>query len=155
MLFSLLAEAAGFELSYVPFESGGEAATALVGESVDAISTSPQEVAALIDAGEIRLLATPSVERVEEFPDLPTFQEEGYDIVLEQWRGFVYAGGVPAEIVECMNYVLWQASQDPGFQDYMEQNMLIDGYLPGDEFYQLLEQETEENRQFLEDAGLI
>lgn len=155
MMFSLLAEEAGFEMTYVPFESGGEAATALVGGSIDAISTSPQEVAALIDAGELRLLATPSTERVEAFPELPTFQEEGFDVVLEQWRGFVYADGVDPVIVECMNYLLWQASQDPGFQEYMEQNLLIDGYLPGDRFYELLEKETNENREFLEEAGLI
>lgn len=155
MVFSLLAEAAGFELTYVPFESGGEAATAMVGGSVDAISTSPQEVAALIDAGEVRLLATPSVERVEAFPDLPTFREEGYDVVLEQWRGFVYAGDVDQDIVDCMNYILWTASQDEGFQQYMDDNLLIDGYMPGDDFYNLLERETNENRKFLEDQGLL
>ncbi len=155
MMFSLLADKAGFELTYVPFESGGEAATALVGGTVDAISASPQEVAALVDAGKLKFLATPSAQRVPDFPDLPTFKDEGFDITLEQWRGFVYHKDVPDEIVECMDTVLRQASQDPSFQKYMEESGLANGYLPGDEFYALLEKETNENRAFLEEAGLL
>jgi len=155
MMFSLLADKAGFELTYVPFESGGEAATALVGGTVDAISASPQEVGALVDAKKIKFLATPSAQRVPDFPDLPTFKDEGFDVTLEQWRGFVYHKDVPDEIVQCMDNVLQQAAQDPSFQTYMEEAGLANGYLPGDEFYALLEKETNENRAFLEQAGLL
>lgn len=155
MMFSLLAEEAGFDLTYVPFESGGEAATALVGGDVDAISASPQETQALVDAGKVKFLATPSAERTPFLPDLPTFKEEGFDVTLEQWRGFVYHKDVSDDYATCMDGVLREAAKDPGFQKYTKESGLSEGYVPGDEFYQQLEAETEANRKFLKEAGLL
>lgn len=155
LLFAMFAREAGFRLTYVPFQSGGEASTALVSGTVDAIATSPQEVAALLDAGKVRFLATPSAQRLPAYPDLPTFKEQGFDIVMEQWRGFVYHKDVPDEIVAYMDDVLRRASRDPGFQRYMKENDLIEGYLPGPQFYQLIARETELHRELLVATGVL
>ncbi|HEY8486344.1 MAG TPA: tripartite tricarboxylate transporter substrate binding protein [Limnochordales bacterium] len=155
LLFAMFAREAGFTLTYVPFQSGGEASTALVSGTVDVISTSPQEVAALLDAGRVRFLAVPSEKRLPAYPDLPTFREQGYDVVMEQWRGFVYHKEVPDEIVAYMDDVLRRASRDPGFQKYMQENDLVDGYLSSSQFYQLLARETELHRELLVATGVL
>ena len=155
LLFAMFARTAGFNLTYVPFQSGGDASTALVSGTVDAISTSPQEVAALVDAGRVRFLATPAARRLPRFQDLPTFREQGFDVVMEQWRGFVYHKDVPDEIVAYMDDVLRRAAADPGFQRYMEENLLFEGYLSGPDFYELLRQETEQHRELLAATGIL
>lgn len=155
LLFAQLGKEAGFDLTYVPFDSGGEAATGVVNGDVDVISTAPQEVSALVDSGDLKFIATPTEERLPGYPDLPTFKDQDYDIVLEQWRGFVYNKDVSDELVTCMDSILKEASKDEGFKDYMKNGGLADGYLPSDKFQQAIEQETAENRKFLKEEGLL
>ena len=74
---------------------------------------------------------------------------------MEQWRGFVYHKDVPDEIVAYMDDVLRRASRDPGFQKYMQENDLVDGYLSSSQFYQLLARETELHRELLVATGVL
>jgi tripartite-type tricarboxylate transporter receptor subunit TctC len=82
------ANAAGIEVQYVPYPSGGAAmATATAGGEVDVTANSPTEVKPLVDAGELRILAVQSEERHPAFPDVPTVAECGIDTSFAVWRG--------------------------------------------------------------------
>lgn len=119
-----LEKAAGIQLNYIVFQSGGEANAALLGGSVDMAGPNPSEAAQLITAGRLRPIAMFSPERLEKWPNVPTAREQGFDVTLEQYRGMIAAGGLTKE-----QSLFWQGAavklfQSKAFKKYMDDNGL-------------------------------
>ncbi len=54
---------------------------------VDAVTCSAAEAASNIASGELKVLAVANTERLEAYPDVPTFQEVGVDLTIVALRG--------------------------------------------------------------------
>ena len=93
----LFERAAGIKLRYVPFNSGGECITALLGGHVDMIWANPGEFVPQWEAKMVRPIAVAKETRMPEFPDVPTFKEMGYNVTFKMFRGMAAAPGIPAE----------------------------------------------------------
>jgi tripartite-type tricarboxylate transporter receptor subunit TctC len=93
----LLRKYAGINVVDIPYKSTGEALTALVGGHCDAASVST--AAGLLDSGAIRILAAAEEKRLEVYPDIPTFKEFGYPIVVDCPYSLALPKGTPPEIV--------------------------------------------------------
>lgn len=119
-----LEKAAGIQLNYIVFNSGGEANAALLGGSVDLAGPNPSEAAQLIKAGRLRPLAMFSPERLTNWPDVPTAREQGYDVTLEQHRGVIAAGGITEQQSLYWQNVMLKLFQSDGFRKYMSENGL-------------------------------
>jgi putative tricarboxylic transport membrane protein len=119
-----LEKAAGIQLNYIVFNSGGEANAALLGGSVDLAGPNPSEAAQLIQAGRLRPLAMFSPERLQNWPDVPTAREQGYDVTLEQHRGVILTGGVTEQQSLYWQNVMVKLFQSAGFKKYMSDNGL-------------------------------
>ncbi len=85
----LFEQAAKIKVKYVPFNSGGEVTTALMGGHIDAAVENPNEIVAQIEAKKARNLAVASRKRLADAADVPTFSERGYEFFWEQLRGVV------------------------------------------------------------------
>lgn len=68
------------DISYVPFDSGGETVTNLLGGHTDLAVVSMPSVKSQIVAGKARILAVCSPKRLPDFPEFPTMGEKGYKI---------------------------------------------------------------------------
>ncbi len=66
----------GAKFLKVPFQSGGQGTTALLGNNVDIAPAFFAELQAHVTAGKVRLVAIASNKRVAHLPNLPTFNEE-------------------------------------------------------------------------------
>ncbi|MDA0720306.1 MAG: tripartite tricarboxylate transporter substrate binding protein [Proteobacteria bacterium] len=119
-----LEKAAGIQLNYIVFNSGGEANAALLGGSVDMAGPNPSEAAQLIAAGRLRPLAMLSPERLENWPDVPTAREQGYDVTLEQHRGVILPGGLTDQQSLYWQNVMVGLFKSEGFKKYMADNGL-------------------------------
>lgn len=69
----------------------------LMAGGVDMVVCSFPEARSLYDAGEIRSLGVMAEERLADQPDIPTFQEQGYDWTSQTWRGLAVPNEVPDE----------------------------------------------------------
>ena len=136
-----IAAASGTEFSYVPFEGGGDAMTALLGGHVPVLIGSPSEVAAQVEAGKIRLIAVATPERLESLPDLPTLREAGLDLTAVLWRGVVAPKDTPDAMVEKLHGFLKEASQSGSFLKYMTDGKILDGYLSAADYDQSIQAE--------------
>ena len=96
----LFEKAAGISVKYVPFNSGGEVTTALMGGHIDAAVENPNEIVSQIEAGKARHLAVAAQKRLKDAPDVPTFAEKGYKFYWEQMRGVVGPANMPPEAVK-------------------------------------------------------
>ncbi len=85
----------------VPFISATPANTAVAGGHVDIYSGSNASIAALLDAGKIRVIAVTSKERTKFFPGIPTCIEQGYPkFVAHFWIGYSGPPGLPKIVVD-------------------------------------------------------
>ena len=104
----IAAQAAGIDVTHVPFEGGPASVAALVGGHVDLLAgdnISP----------EIRALATTHPRRNTFFPDTPTMKELGYDVELVTRWMVIGPEDLPQPIVERLQAAIEKAVQKPNY----------------------------------------
>lgn len=152
---ALFAQAAGIEFDYVPIGSGGELVTALTSGSVDAVVANPSEVAGQLEAGNLAALAFSDSERSTNNPDVPTFQELGYDFSFSLPRGVVMPSDLDPAIQEWWISTLQEVIETPEWQDYLVTNGMSGNPIWGAEFASYLEETSTQYRDVLVQIGAI
>ena len=95
---------AGLDIVHVPYKSGAEMVTAILGEQVQMAFPDVSILIPLIREGKLKALAVTSASRHPQLPDVPTMIESGIpDYIMTFWSGVVAPAGVPAEIVNRLN----------------------------------------------------
>lgn len=117
---TMLNKAAGITLTYVPFGGTGSAIPALLGGHVTALMT--YSTMGTQYGSKFRSLAIASEERMEVLSDVPTFKEQGYDIVEGAYRGVAAPPGTPDEIVKVLADAFDKVMKDPDVKKKMDQN---------------------------------
>lgn len=105
----------------VPFQGGGEAATALVGGHVDFVGINLSEIFNQIRHRQVRVLAVTSPARVEMIPDTPTVRELNHPDLerLAGWGALAGPPGLPADVIAKWTEVLPKVAGDPEWRDLM------------------------------------
>jgi putative tricarboxylic transport membrane protein len=130
----LFEQAAGIKVKYVPFNSGGEVTTALMGGHIDAAAMNPNEVQAQIEAGKAKNLAVAAKKRLKDAADVPTFAERGYEFYWEQMRGVVGPANMPADAVKWWQDTLRKVVGTKKWQEtYIKRNLLTPTDWTGEE----------------------
>lgn len=125
---------AGFSMNHVPYKGGAETLAALAGGHVDVAMASPNEAFALVEGGRVRPLATASIQRSPTEPNTPTLRELGYDVYLENQKGFVFPKGTPKAVVQKLHDSLKKVFDDAQFKANAEKLKLELAYLGPEEF---------------------
>jgi len=68
-------------------------------------------------AGQLRALGISSAERYASVPDIPTFREQGIDIVTTEWYGLLAPAGTPRSIIDKLNAEMKRITALPGMGD--------------------------------------
>ena len=130
----LFEQAAKVKVKYVPFNSGGEVTTALMGGHIDAAVENPNEIIAQIEAGKAKNLAVAAKKRLTDAPEVPTFAEKGYPFYWEQMRGVVGPGNMPPEAVKWWVDTLRKVVKTEKWRkDYIKRNLLTPTDWAGEE----------------------
>ena len=111
-----LQRAAGIELTHVPFPGASAVRAALLGGHISLGVFNMSEAVSFIEEGRVRPLGQMAEERWPVTPDVPTFREQGYDIVQGSIRGIGAPAGVPDEVLQKVASAIEQAINDPEFQ---------------------------------------
>ena len=130
-------------VKYVPYDSGGALNAAILSGEVAAGSTGFSEAVELTKAGEMKVLAVTSAERVDALPDAPTLKELGYDVEFINWRGFFAAPGLPEDKAQAYRDTLAAMYDTPEWEEVRARNGWVNIHNSGDDFLSFLEaQET-------------
>jgi tripartite-type tricarboxylate transporter receptor subunit TctC len=100
LLLVRFSELAGIEHTHIPFRGAGPAMTAVIAGQVPMMSDSLPSAAGHVRQGSVRAIAMSSATRHPAFPDVPTFREQGFDLVSTSWFALSGPAGMPAPIVE-------------------------------------------------------
>lgn len=149
-----IAQEAGIEINWVPFDGGSEAVTALLGGFIEVANTNPGQVLEQVRAGEIRVLGVASEEPVEGLPDTPTFQDAGVDYVGSHWRGIVAKAGMPEECAKSLEAALAEAYESESFQDLLVQQNVNAGWMDSEEFGPYVLEDIQTSEGLLAEAGI-
>ncbi len=109
-----MAANAGVKFNHLPSKGDQESSAGLLGGHVDFISTTSGWIP-LVEAGQLKLLATYGETRVKRFPDVPTVKELGYKVVHDSPIGIVGPKGMSGERVKVLHDAFQKALSDPGF----------------------------------------
>ncbi|MFJ2504773.1 Bug family tripartite tricarboxylate transporter substrate binding protein [Microbacterium sp. NPDC087592] len=162
ILAGLMLEDAGLDgaeiaekLNYTPNSGGGEAVPLLIGGKVAAGISGVGEFAQHVESGDLRALAVSSEEPVPQLPDVPTITEEGYDVVLTNWRGVIAPGGISDGEKDELVRVITELHESEAWTDQLETKGWADAFLVGAEFDDFLTGDIEEVTATLKNIGLV
>lgn len=150
----MLGDEAKVEFGYVAFKGGGEGVIALLGNHIQFIMEQPSEIAALVRDGKLRPLA--GSQKLEMYPDLPTFSSLGYRFKpLAQFRAVVAPPGLSPDVVRFYVQSLDRARQTPEWKQYVKRNELQEVWLTGADFAAFLEEQEMQYRRLNKEIGLL
>lgn len=152
----LFEKAAGVKMRFVQFNSGGEAITALLGGHVDMIWANPPEFVAQQEAKMVTPLVVAQENRVQQFKDIPTFRENGLDVVFKFYRGVVAPPGLPAEAVAYYENMLKTLNDTRAWRDnYLAKYILSPGWQGSKDFTKTVADSEVIFEETLKSLGLI
>lgn len=126
---------AGIKLTGVQFDGNAGSRAALLGGHISSLVGKVSEVYSLVEAGKMRCLAIMSEKRSADMPDVPTFQEKGYNVINNSSRGIMAPKGIPEEVRNILINTLTEIVNDPDFIQKMEQQKLYIDFISGEEYY--------------------
>ena len=96
----MVALKAGITLLHVPYKGSADALTDLIGGRIDMIFD-PVSLTQ-VKAGKVKAIGVMSAKRHPELPNVPTVQEQGFDVDTRSWFGMFAPKGTPKAIVDRM-----------------------------------------------------
>lgn len=147
---------AGIRFRYIPFKSGGECITALLGGHVNMIWANPPEFVPQWEAKMVRPVAVAKLTRMSEFPDVPTLKEIGHTVTYFFYRGITAPQGIPAEAAAFYENMFKRLAESSAWKEkYLTKYMLSPGWMGSKEFAKVVAQNEEESKEILKDLGLL
>ena len=152
-VFYRLQQEGHFTADWIPFKGGQEAGLALLGGHIDVAVITPSSALAQVQNGDIRLLGISSADRNEYFPGVPTFREQGFDIVETIWRGVMVKAGTPQPVIDALTAAIEKVKQTPEWKAFSRLNVQSDVDITLDQMQKLVAGEIQSDRAFLRSAG--
>ena len=164
VLTVFLEKKTGAKFAYLPYKSGGEAATQLVGNHIASNVNNPSENLEVWRAGQVRALCVFSKERMQyktkvtdkmSWNDIPTCKEEGVDVDYQMLRAMFLPGKVPKDVQAFYLDLFRKVTQTAEYKEYMEKQALKPVFYSGDEMIKFLEKDEALNKQLMTEAGFV
>lgn len=156
LLAGMLARAAGIsprDVNYIAYPGGGEVVTSILSHTAKAGLSGYNEFRDQIEAGNIRALAVSAAEPVDGI-DVPTFVEQGVEVAMSNWRGYVAPPGIDPEVEAEMIAMVTEMRETPDWQEALTRNSWVDSFMVGDEFAEFIRTETERTEEIVKELGL-
>jgi putative tricarboxylic transport membrane protein len=144
----------GVEGPVITHDGGGDLLLNVLNGTVDLGIGEIQELTGQLEAGDIRLLATYTEERLDDFPDVPTAREEGVDLVVEKFRGLAGPKGLSEEVLNAWEQAIPRLLEDPEFREWYRPSALVPAFMPHEEYEQFIAEFAEDQKQFFVQYGI-
>ena len=112
----LLRSASGIPMTIVPHRTSAEVLTSLLRGDTEIGVETYAALKSVIDAGQVRALASSGSKRSPQQPDVPTLRESGIDAAVDGWNSLVAPAGTPRDIIAFLNGHVRAIVGDPDFR---------------------------------------
>lgn len=149
------ARAAGLDVIYVPFKGGSERAAAIAGGHIDLDFDIVAPMKPLFDAGKLRVLGVAAEQRVDIYREIPTFREQGVDLVIYSWHGVFAPKGTPAQVLAALDAGVGKVAGNAKFVAQMEKLLLGVRYMNRQEFARFFVDQDAQFKPLIQKLGLM
>ncbi len=129
-----LSRLTGAKINHAPFGGTAPMRQALLGKHIPAGTIGLSEGIAEMKEGSLRILGVMATGRQKIAPDIPTFREQGVDLVSGSSRGIVAPKGIPADIAAKLRAAVKAAVSDPEYVSATEKASIPLHYLDGPDY---------------------
>ena len=150
-----LMNAADIDLQMITYQEG--AATAVQNAAsgfIQGVTVSLAEARSFIESGHLVCLGVMDTQRNPLFPDVPTCQEQGYDITYFTQRGIAVPKGIDPAVKARLVEACEAAIADPAFVEFMSNNGQAISYLNAEDYTAFLAQSLTDVGDAMEVLGL-
>jgi putative tricarboxylic transport membrane protein len=143
------------DLKVIAYKGSAEAITNLLGAHIDLVTTAAGNAAPHVTAGRMRVVAAAAPSRLGGvLADVPTWKEQGVELVWGGWRAIMGPKGLAPAQVAFWEGVMRKATQVPEWKGDLEKNYWSDDFVPSAQFRKDLEKDYAEMKAVLVDLGL-
>jgi tripartite-type tricarboxylate transporter receptor subunit TctC len=154
----------GAKFKYLPYKSGGEAATQLVGGHIKSNMNNPSESVEQWRAGQMNALCVFDSDRIpyktkvtatQSWNDIPTCKSQGLDVEYTMLRGMFLPGKVKPEEQAYYVDLFKKITQTPEYKEYMEKQALKPAFITGKAMTDFLEKDEKLHTELMTEAGFV
>ncbi len=110
----LLKQSAGVDMTHVVYRGGTPALTDVISGHLNMTFATVGQALPQYRAKQVKALGISSEKRYPSVPEIPTFKEQGIDLVTTEWYGLLAPAGTPPEIVNKLNAEVRKILSQPG-----------------------------------------
>ena len=148
-----IAAKSGIKLTQVPFKGNAESNAAVLGGHT-MLQADGTGWKALVDAGQLRLLAIWTPERSKNWPQTPTLKELGYPFVFDSPFGIAGPKGMDAAVVQKLHDAFKKGIEDPSVIETLAKYDMVPRYLDTGSYRKSVEDIIVSEKAALEKIGL-
>ena len=101
--FEKFNQVAGIELVHIPFQGAAPAITAIAADEVQAMMVPLSVALPQAAGGKVKILGITTSQRFASAPDISTFQEQGYPVVMSGWHLIVAPNKTSPSVLQTLN----------------------------------------------------
>ena len=158
LLIGLFKQNHGVQFYMIPYKSNIQAVQGTVAGDVNVVAYAAGGAMPFIKAGKLRPVAYTGNARSADFPDVPTFSEQGIKLGFKTWIGMFAPAKVPVDIVRRLNA---EAVKLLGDNAFTQKFLLSQGVDPGEnsrgspeEFAQFIKADRSAYEEAVKGAGI-
>jgi len=146
----------GLDITHVPYKGFSGAMTDLLGGQVQLMFSLVHSSIPHVRAGRLRVLAVTGAARSLQFPEAPTFREQGIDFMddVDAWYAVMAPGSTPKELVARLNADVNAVMNLPEVRDTLTKQGLIPTASTPDELARLIKADLARWAKVVADAKI-
>jgi putative tricarboxylic transport membrane protein len=144
------------ELKPVVFKGSAEAVTALLGSHIELVSTGAANAMPHAATGKLRVLGVSAGQRLPgAMAGIPTWKEQGVDLVYGSWRAIIAPRGISPEQAAYWENALRKVNETAEWKAELERYFWSDYFVTGAALRKNLEKEYVDTKAVLVELGLV
>lgn len=152
---TVFARNAGIKLSEVQYKGDSDLVTAILGGHIGLASITEVAAAPMLETGKFRALVTFAKQRSSNFPNIPTFEEQGFDVPIQVPVGIIFAPkGTPPAVTRKLHDAIKQVIGDEKIKAEFARMKQVIYYMDAKSVSDLIESEKKTYYPILKEAGL-
>lgn len=156
MIADLLQQKAGVKLTHIPYKGASQALSDMLGGHLPAASMTLTSAAGQLQGKKVRALAISTPQRVGDYPDIPTYAEQGFpDIVAYTWFSLSGPAGMPPEIANKLNAEVVKAFKQPDVVERLKREAIYTEPFTAQEFTAFFKREMDRWTPIAKAAGFV
>ncbi len=113
----LIKKQTGLDMTHILYKGGTPAMLDVMSGHLAMTFATLGQVQPQLKAGKLKALGISSDQRYASMPDIPTFKEQGLDVVTTEWFGLLAPAGTPPAIIAKLNAEVKQIMANPELGD--------------------------------------